>query len=76
MASSKDMCCVGIGDRIENAKSTILGPELNSNFHSSELEFFKKCGARFVCSNKYVPQKIAIWLIGVEQHVKFYIRVC
>ena len=42
------MYCVGTGNRIENTRATIIGLDLNFNFHSSKLYSFKNCGAHFI----------------------------
>ena len=43
---------VVIGNHIENAPSTIVRPSWSFNFHSSEIDFFKICGAHFISNER------------------------
>ena len=41
------MHCVDLGNRIENAQSTIVQPGQSFNMYSSEIHFVKNCSAHY-----------------------------
>ena len=61
------MHCVVIGNRTENAKSMIIGPNLSFNFRSLKIYFFKHCGAHLICSRECFANRFGTYALGIKE---------